>query len=92
MPAIILVKLIQGPMQKIFEKFLPFVLAGIALVAFGFGLLLLAYLFLLGAFIGLILFAVSWIRARFFPKPKVLSEKTKSQSGRIIDSDDWKTL
>lgn len=77
-------------MQSIFKALVPFLLLGIAIVAFAFSIMLLAYLFFFGAIIGLILFIVSWIRQRFFP-PKTLV-KPKKRSGRTIDSDDWKIL
>jgi len=76
-------------MQRFVNKLLPFFFAGIAIVAFAFGIFLLAYLFLLGALVGLTLFAISWLRHKFFP-PKTAVVKKKS--GRIIDSDDWKEL
>jgi hypothetical protein len=77
-------------MQRIISKLIPFLLAGIAIVAFAFGILLLAYLFLFGAIIGLILFLITWIRNTFFPRK--LPTKTHKKTGRIIDSDDWKKL
>ena len=76
-------------MQRFLSKLVPFIFIGIAIVAFAFGIMLLAYLFIFGAFIGLILFTISWIREKFFPNKKPLSMKKK---GRIINSDDWKKL
>ncbi|TAK77235.1 MAG: hypothetical protein EPO11_02865 [Gammaproteobacteria bacterium] len=76
-------------MQRLLNQLAPFILFGIAIVAFVFGIMLLAYLFFFGALIGLILFMISWIRNRFFP-PKGVAKQVKS--GRIIDSDDWKKL
>lgn len=78
-------------MQRLLNQLVPFILAGIALVAFAFGIVLLAYLFLFGAILGFILFIISWIRNRFFP-PKTITRDTRKKSGRIIDSDDWKEL
>lgn len=77
-------------MQRFLNRLIPFILFGIALVAFAFGIVLLAYLFFFGAMVGLILFIISWIRERFFP-PKTLT-KPKPRKGQIIDSDDWKEL
>ncbi len=63
---------------------------GIALAAFTFGIILLAYLFLFGAILGLILYFVAWIREKFFaPKQK---KTLRKKSSRIIDSDDWKVM
>lgn len=77
-------------MQKFLNQLIPFFLIGVAIVAFSFGILLLAYLFLFGALIGFVLFIVSWIRQKFFPQKTVA--KTKKSSGRIIDSDDWRKM
>jgi len=77
-------------MQKLIRQLIPFLFIGIAIVAFAFGIFLLAYLFLFGAIVGLILFILTWIRDKFFSKKKVLAKK--KNSGRIIDSDDWRVL
>ncbi len=77
-------------MKRIVNQLLPFFLIGIAIVAFAFGIMLLAYLFLFGAIIGFILFFIFWIRDKFFPA-KPLPKRTKS-SGRTFDSDDWTRL
>jgi hypothetical protein len=78
-------------MQRFLKRLIPFVLFGIALVAFSFGIILLAYLFLFGAIVGLILFMIAWIKSKLFPS-KTIAKSDKKQSGRIIDSDDWKEL
>lgn len=68
----------------------PFILAGILLAVLAFGLVILAYLILIGAAAGSVLFIISWIRERFFrPREK---KKMPQPSGRIIDSDDWRKL
>ena len=74
-------------MKRIINQILPIILLAIAITAFALGILLFAYLFLFAAFIGLILFIISWIREKIAP-PKPANPKT----GRIIDSDDWKKL
>lgn len=79
-------------MQKLLNQLIPFFLAGIALVAFAFGIIILAYLLFLGAIIGFVLFAISWIRKRFFAPKTMVKPTEKPKSGRIIDSDDWKKL
>lgn len=79
-------------MNKFFEKLVPFLLLGMAIVAFVFGLLLLTYLFLFGAAVGLVLFLITWIRQRFFGKKEVISYKVTRKKGRVIDSDDWKSM
>lgn len=77
-------------MQRFFKQLAPFLLIGIAIIAFAFGIMLLAYLFFFGAILGLLLFLVSWIREKFFPLKS--PTPTKKTSGRIIDSDDWKKM
>lgn len=78
-------------MQRFLNQLIPFLLAGIAIVAFAFGIMLLAYLFLFGAILGFILFIAAWIKQKFFP-PKTIIKPTSKKSGRTIDSDDWKKL
>lgn len=78
-------------MQRIVEKIAPFIFIGIALVAFGFGLIILAYLFLIGAVVGLILFMVNWIREQVLKKKQGQISKD-SRTGRTIDSDDFKSM
>ncbi|RDI46520.1 hypothetical protein [Aquicella lusitana] len=78
-------------MQRFLNQLIPFLLLGIAIVAFVLGIMLLAYLFLFGAIVGLILFVIAWIRQKFFPA-KTVARTKKRTSGRIIDSDDWKKL
>lgn len=78
-------------MQRFLNKLIPFILLGIAIVAFAFGIMLLAYLFFIGALVGLILFTIAWIKAAFFPPKKVVRHQ-KTKSGRVIDSDDWKKM
>ncbi|OGT60167.1 MAG: hypothetical protein A3E85_04235 [Gammaproteobacteria bacterium RIFCSPHIGHO2_12_FULL_45_12] len=77
-------------MQRILSKLLPFVFAGIAVVAFIFGIMLLVYLFIFGAIVGFILFAVVKIREKLFPRKKNI--KSRQQSGVTIDADHWTEL
>lgn len=77
-------------MRRFVNQIIPFILAGVAIVALVFGIMLLAYLFLFGALVGFILFLISWIRGRFFTQKTVA--KPRKTSGRIIDTDDWKEL
>lgn len=77
-------------MKKLFNQLVPFLCIGIATVAFVFGLMILAYLFLFGAIVGIILFIISWIKESFFQQKGMT--KRPPQQGRIIDTDDWKKL
>lgn len=78
-------------MRRLINQLLPFLLLGIAIVVFAFGIMLLAYLFLFGAIIGLVLFIIAWIRNTFFP-PRQPPANIQKKTGRIIDSNDWKEL
>ncbi|HLB58010.1 MAG TPA: hypothetical protein VJL60_04270 [Gammaproteobacteria bacterium] len=70
--------------MRIFSKIVPFVFLGVFLVIFVLGLLLFSYLLILGALVGIILFAIAWIKDTFFStKKKSPSEKR----GRIIEHD-----
>jgi len=77
--------------KKLYKQLAPFIFAGIAIVAFVFGIMLLAYLFLFGAIVGTILFLFNWVLNKI-RTPVKLPAKKKSSQGRIIDSDDWKHL
>ncbi len=50
----------------------------------------MAYVILFAVALGTIVYAINWIRNRFFPKPE--PQPRKEPSGRIIDSDDWRKL
>ncbi|GEM_PF-1203862 len=76
-------------MSRLFKQFIPFIFAGVAIVAFAFGIMLLAYLFLFGAIIGLVLFIMTRIREKFFPS-KAITKKTDQSTGRTFDANDWK--
>jgi hypothetical protein len=77
-------------MKRFINQLFPFIFVGIAIVAFAFGIMLLAYIFFFGAIIGFILFIITLIRDHFFRNKTV--SKRQNKSGRIIDSDDWKEL
>jgi hypothetical protein len=74
-------------MQRLLRQLLPFLFFGIAIATFTFGLVLLAYLFLIGATVGVILFIINWLRYKFFASKTMT--KSSRREGRIIDSNDW---
>lgn len=78
-------------MAQFLSRLIPFLLAGMALVAIAFGMLLLFYLFAIGAIVGLCLFLIVWVKNKLFP-PSTLPKPTTTKKGRTIDSDDWKHL
>lgn len=77
-------------MRQFIKQLVPFLLIGVAIVAFAFGIMLLAYLFLLGAIVGLTLFMIAWIKDKFSRKKKL--PQKRPPSGRVIDSDEWKKM
>jgi len=76
-------------MQKLLRRITPFIILGISLVALTFGLILLFYLFLFGATVGIILYIINWIKIKYSSRTKT---PAKTRSGRTIDSDDWRVL
>lgn len=79
-------------MKRFFNQLIPFILFGVAIVAFVFGVMLLSYLFLFGALLGFILYTIKWLHDKFFSKKTVIKTQPKPKSGRIIDTDDWREL
>lgn len=78
-------------MPRFLKSLIPFFFIGIAIVVLTVGMIVLAYLIAFGALVGLGLYLVARIRQYFSPVNTVTPTK-KNQSGRIIDSDDWKEL
>ncbi len=74
-------------MKPLFKPFIPFILFGIAIITFVLGIMLLTYIFIFGALIGLVLMLISRIREKFFPTPTTLAKKPKKYSGRTIDAE-----
>ena len=77
-------------MHSFFGRIIPFFFLGIMLVIFVAGLILVSYILIIGAIVGLILFDIAWIRDLFVHK-KENSSLFKKQ-GRTIDHDDSSRL
>ncbi len=69
-------------MSKIIARLTPFILLGMAIVGFAFGLFLFAYLLFFGAAVGLAIFAAAWIKGKFFPSKQIVRDE---KDGRTID-------
>lgn len=78
-------------MRQLFNRLVPFIIAGITLVALAFGLVLLAYLFIFGAIVGMTLFLINWARNIIRQKRKSVPASNNKQ-GRVIDTNDWRKL
>lgn len=68
-------------------KLVPFLLLGVAIVAFAFGLMLLTYLLFFGAIVGLFLFAINLIKQKFFTSREIARKEDK-KTHRVIDHKD----
>ena len=70
-------------MNKLMARILPFILFGISIVIFVVALILFTYLVVYGALVGLVLFAIVWIKSKLFSKKKEIK-----RVGHTIDHDD----
>jgi len=75
-------------MQNLIKSVLPFIWLGMLIVIFAFGFVLLAYLFVIGSIIGIILFTLKWLATKW-QKKSSLTEKPNRKI-RIIDIKEWK--
>lgn len=74
-------------MRNIFTRLIPFISFGIILVLFIVGFVLLSYLLIAGAVIGLVLFIIAWFKEKLFPTKHVIKRQPPSDDrpGRTID-------
>lgn len=69
-------------MKKFTERFIPFLVLGIALVIGVVGIFLLSYVLIWGAIVAVVLYVIAWVKNKFSAKP----EKVKTpEKGRTID-------
>lgn len=73
-------------MKKILDRLIPFVVLGVVLVIFVFGIIFLSYLLIWGAIIGLILFVIGWVKEKF-SRTRGRSSPEMKKEGRIIEHD-----
>jgi hypothetical protein len=69
-------------MRKFVERFIPFLVLGIALVIGIVGIFLLSYVLIWGAILALILYVIAWVRSKFAAKP---TKPKTAEKGRTID-------
>lgn len=72
--------------DRFFARFMPYVAIGFMLVLFVLGLAFFSYLFLIAFVIGAILYAIAYIRVKFF-SPKI-KQTTQKHKGRVIEHDE----
>lgn len=76
-------------MQTIFGRLVPFIFIGIMLVLFVVGLIVISYLLIFGAIVGLCLFVIAWIREKLIKKNNYPAEVKKKRTGQTIDHDKY---
>lgn len=76
-------------MQTLFSRIIPFIICGIIIVALIAGLVLLSYLLVLGAFVGLILFMLAWFKNKIFPPTTIVVTKPP-KDGKTFDHNEFK--
>jgi hypothetical protein len=75
-------------MRNIINRLIPFIFLGIMIVIFVAGIILLSYLLIYGAIVGIIIYLIVWIKEQLFNKKKSPYPEQKKRSGRTIDHDD----
>jgi len=78
--------------QRILAVIMPFVGMGIFVVLFIVGLIFFSYLLIIAAIIGLVLFAIGYVRVKLFQRKSrtAANDQTYQSSGkgRVIEHDD----
>lgn len=69
------------------SRIIPFIFLGIMIVIFVVGIVLLSYLLVVGAVVGLVLFAIVWVKEKLFNKKNKSIVKRKP-GNQTIDHDD----
>ena len=77
--------------MSLLRRLYPLLMLIALVLLFSFGIMLLFYILLASFVVSLVLFAVNWIKMRFF-QPAQRRPTTKPKTGRIIDTDDYRHL
>lgn len=72
-------------MQPLFARIMPFIFLGIMIVVFVAGLVIVSYLLIFGAIVGLFLFCIAWIKDLISKRKNSYPEVKKPRSGKTID-------
>lgn len=76
--------------STLFARLLPFLWVGILLVLAFIGIIFFSYVLILGAFVGLVIYGIAYLRSKFFPKkPKTVVEQSTQEQGRTFDYKDF---
>ena len=73
------------PPNPLLAKFLPFLTLGVMIVVFIVGLIFFSYIFIFAVIVGAILYAMAYVRLKFFTRKKP-AQKPESK-GRVIEHD-----
>jgi hypothetical protein len=73
-------------MQTLLARVMPFLILGIMIVILVVGIVVLSYLLVFGAVIGLFLFGIAWFKEKLFPS-KLPTRRPKQ--GQTFDHDDF---
>lgn len=68
----------ENSVSKFFQSLMPFIFLGIVLVLFVAGIILLSYLLITGAVVGILLFLIAWLREKFLSSrrsPRIIEHK-----------------
>lgn len=74
-------------MKKLADSLIGFIFLGMTIVAFIVGLIILSYILIYGAIVGIVLYAFFKLKEKFFPTQKIQKRSTEKPIGRIIDHD-----
>jgi len=66
-------------------RIMPFISLGIFIVLLIIGIVFLSYIFVIGAFVGLIIYTIAWIRLKLAGKK--LSPSSNIQQGNVYEHD-----
>ncbi len=75
------------------KQLLPYISLGIFIVLVIIGILFLSYILIIGAIIGLALFIIGYLKAKFFPTKfpqRPQQSQPPSRQGRIFDHNEFK--
>lgn len=73
--------------RGLFARLLPFVFLGVMIVLLMAGLILLSYLLIAGAIVGITLFLFSWLKEKLFPSKQIQKYQPKTDHGRTFEHD-----
>ncbi len=77
----------RNSLDRFLMRIMPFIGLGIFLALLALGLVVFSYLLVIGAAVGLVLFAFFWIYRKLTGHKKIVPASSSARQGRIIDHD-----